>query len=47
MNGATTVFREHSLADELGSGIRHTFKYTKLYSGQEPQFEEFNHATKP
>lgn len=25
------VFREISLADELGSGMRNTYKYTKLY----------------
>lgn len=34
------VFREVSLADELGSGMRNTYKYTKLYSGAEPQFIE-------
>ena len=34
------VFREVSLADELGSGMRNTYKYTKLYSGGEPQFIE-------
>lgn len=34
------VFREVSLADELGSGTRNTYKYTKLYSGGEPQFIE-------
>lgn len=34
------VFREIGLADELGSGMRNTFKYTKLYSGGEPQFIE-------
>ena len=34
------VFREAALADELGSGMRNTYKYTKLYSGQEPQFIE-------
>lgn len=28
------VFREIGLADELGSGMRNTYKYTKLYSGQ-------------
>ena len=32
------VFREVSLADELGSGMRNTFKYTKLYSGGTPEF---------
>ena len=34
------VFREIGLADELGSGMRHTYKYTKMYSGGEPQFVE-------
>lgn len=34
------VFREIGLADELGSGMRNTYKYTKLYSGGEPQFIE-------
>ena len=34
------VFREIGLADEFGSGMRNTYKYTKLYSGGEPQFIE-------
>lgn len=34
------VFREIGLADELGSGMRNTYKYTRLYSGAEPQFVE-------
>ncbi len=34
------VFREIGLADELGSGMRNTYKYTKLYSGSEPTFSE-------
>lgn len=34
------VFREIGLADELGSGMRNTYKYTKLYSGAEPTFIE-------
>lgn len=34
------VFREIGLADELGSGMRNTYKYTKMYSGNEPQFVE-------
>ncbi len=34
------VFREIGLADEIGSGIKNTYKYTKLYSGQEPEFFE-------
>ena len=36
------VFRETSLADELGSGMRNTYKYTKLYSGGTPEFIEGN-----
>ena len=34
------VFREIGLADELGSGMRNIYKYTQLYSGQNPLFEE-------
>lgn len=34
------VFREIGLADELGSGMRNTYKYTQLYSGENPIFEE-------
>ncbi len=34
------VFREIGLADELGSGMRNTYKYTQLYSEQNPVFEE-------
>ena len=34
------VFREMGLADELGSGMRNTYKYTKLYSNGIPQFTE-------
>lgn len=34
------VFREIGLADELGSGMRNTYKYTKMYSGEEPEFIE-------
>ena len=33
-------FREIGWADELGSGMRNTFKYTGLYSGGTPSFEE-------
>lgn len=29
-----------ALADELGSGMRNTYKYTRLYSGGEPEFKE-------
>ena len=32
------VCREIGFADELGSGMRNTYKYTRLYSGAEPQF---------
>ena len=34
------VFREIGIADELESGMRNTYKYTQLYSGQTPLFEE-------
>lgn len=34
------VFREIGIADELGSGMRNNYKYTQLYSGQTPLFEE-------
>lgn len=34
------VFREIGYADELGSGMRNCYKYTKLYSGGEPEFIE-------
>ncbi len=36
------VFREIGYADELGSGMRNTNKYTKLYSGGVPRFVEEN-----
>lgn len=36
------VFREIGYADELGSGMRNTNKYTKLYSGGIPKFVEEN-----
>ncbi|ADV34785.1 Divergent AAA domain (plasmid) [Mesomycoplasma conjunctivae] len=36
------VFREIGLADELGSGIRKTYKYTKLYSNNKPTFLDSN-----
>jgi len=36
------VFREIGLADELGPGMRNTNKYTALYSGGKPLFEEGN-----
>ena len=34
------VFREIGIADELESGMQNTYKYTQLYSGQTPLFEE-------
>lgn len=34
------VFREIGFADELGSGMRNTYKYTRLYSGGVPEFLE-------
>ena len=34
------VFREIGWADELGSGMRNAYKYTRLYSGAEPRFVE-------
>lgn len=36
------VFREIGYADELGSGMKNTNKYTKLYSGGTPTFIEDN-----
>ena len=33
-------FRNIGYADQLGSGVRNLFKYTKYYSGQEPKFIE-------
>ena len=36
------IFREIGYADELGSGMRNTNKYTKLYSGEKPVFVEDN-----
>lgn len=34
------MFYEIGLVDELGSGMRNTNKYTKLYSGGTPSFDE-------
>lgn len=34
------LFRIIGYADEMGSGMRNTYKYTKLYSGALPKFEE-------
>ena len=36
----TKVFREIGLADELGSGMRNSYKFSQLYSGKQPIFEE-------
>lgn len=33
-------FRNIGYADQLGSGVRNLFKYTKYYSGADPSFEE-------
>jgi ATP-dependent DNA helicase RecG len=35
-----SFFRSIGRADRLGSGVRKLFKYSKYYSGQEPQFME-------
>ena len=35
-----SFFRNIGFADQLGSGVRNLFKYSKFYSGQEPQFLE-------
>ena len=34
------VFMQIGLAEELGSGVRNLMKYTKLYSGGEPVFND-------
>ena len=34
------MFREIGFADDLGSGVRNTAHYLKLYSGKDPLFEE-------
>ena len=36
------VFREIGYADELGYGMRNSYKYTMMYSGAEPEFIEGN-----
>lgn len=33
-------FRNIGYADQLGSGVRNLFKYTKFYSGRDPEFKE-------
>ena len=40
VNVRDRILREIGIADELGSGMRNTYKYTQLYSGQNPLFEE-------
>lgn len=35
-----SFFRHIGRADRLGSGVRNLFKYSKFYSGQEPEFVE-------
>lgn len=35
-----SFFRNIGYSDQLGSGVRNLFKYTKLYSGKEPKFNE-------
>lgn len=34
------VFRTIGFADELGSGVKNMYKYTKIYSGGEPELKE-------
>lgn len=34
------IFKEIGLADELGSGVRNMYKYTKIYSGGLPDLKE-------
>ena len=34
------VFKEIGVADELGSGIKNTVKYTNIYSGGIPSFKD-------
>ena len=33
-------FRNIGYADQLGSGVRNLFKYSKYYSGKDPEFIE-------
>ncbi len=35
-----SFFRNIGRADRLGSGVRNLYKYSKYYSGQEPEFKE-------
>lgn len=33
-------FRDIGYADQLGSGVRNLYKYSRLYSGKDPEFKE-------
>ena len=33
-------FRNIGYADQLGSGVRNLYKYSRLYSGKDPEFKE-------
>lgn len=33
-----SLFRNIGYADQLGSGVRNLYKYSKYYSGKEPEF---------
>lgn len=35
-----SFFRNIGWSDRLGSGVRNLFKYSKYYSGEEPEFVE-------
>lgn len=35
-----SFFRNIGYAEQLGSGVGNLFKYTKFYSGKEPEFKE-------
>ena len=35
-----SFFRNIGWSDRLGSGVRNIFKYSKYYSGEEPEFVE-------
>lgn len=35
-----SFFRNIGYADQLGSGVRNLFKYSKFYSGKDPEFKE-------
>lgn len=35
-----SFFRNIGYADQMGSGVRNLFKYTRLYSGKDPEFKE-------